>query len=454
MRKEADVDRKDGYIADGIIDHGYEIYDAWNEQKASSRAIVSYVARVLYALKKGKDKKASYDAMSCLFALDMRIRERYNTFWKRLFLCFPRLREIKALDLLKAALNVQGVTSDVRATIEVALKKLREKLSGEKLEDGDDDTRGGKRNGRSEEEEAVATEEKESESLSEDNAEEITEDAEEKTHSEEKTETVSEQKLDHEQLSAPTEQQVTVEAQNGVAEVIADVAEPTAVVEEIKENAAPRQEEQTQEFKGENNGPEEKSKPSTNISGSEPRFYNDAGDTPVFQGDTPSEKKEEPEARHFIDEMIFDNIAKRGLDMTRQEAKSGNAEADSSNKDAHLYDKTLSGNRGAGLNGTKAQQGGTAAPETQNDDAASVDDEEADRVPVQVEMSEGHEHKPPVDMKQLLYERMVEAVYEDLADSMREQLTIASEEIGIEVPVNILGTPSSPPSIHTTLKSK
>ena len=72
------------FDANAVIERGYAIYDEWSNHKLSSRKIVSYVERNVALVSSKKTNNAYIEALSTLFALEMRVKERYNS----LFKCF------------------------------------------------------------------------------------------------------------------------------------------------------------------------------------------------------------------------------------------------------------------------------------------------------------------------------------------------------------------------------
>ena len=84
MRKEFDFTHN-GYTGDYVIKKGYDIYEEWTLKKFDSRKIVGITAQAVSAINSKKTIAASAEALSYLFALDMRIGEKYNTFLKLLF---------------------------------------------------------------------------------------------------------------------------------------------------------------------------------------------------------------------------------------------------------------------------------------------------------------------------------------------------------------------------------
>ena len=66
------------YTANGVIERGYQIYDEWKAKKYKSRKIVSSVSLAVSAMNAKNAIGARIEALSYLFALDLRIKERYK----------------------------------------------------------------------------------------------------------------------------------------------------------------------------------------------------------------------------------------------------------------------------------------------------------------------------------------------------------------------------------------
>ena len=162
MKKKTKVIRNMNYTADSVIDRGYGIYDVWQSKALSSRKVVRLVEKAVAATRKSLDGRAYAEALAHIFALDLRIKERYNTLLRRIFSFFAYRRERGALERVKNALGIPKGVDDIRTAIEVKLKRLRESIK-EADEEGDDEAHGGKRNGRSAEEEKLKAEGKEQE---------------------------------------------------------------------------------------------------------------------------------------------------------------------------------------------------------------------------------------------------------------------------------------------------
>ena len=79
MNKKLDFKDNEKYSCDSVINQGYAIYDEWTAKKLSSRKIVDSVNDAVSAVEKRKTITARLIALSYLFALDTRVKERYNT---------------------------------------------------------------------------------------------------------------------------------------------------------------------------------------------------------------------------------------------------------------------------------------------------------------------------------------------------------------------------------------
>ena len=445
---------------DSVIKRGYEIYDEWIEKKHDSRKIVASAERTVKLFKNRKTMDAFIDALAYLFALDMRIKEKYNNILRCLFSYFSWRRETRALSFLKTALNIPLCDTDIRDLIAVEIEKVAEKLENGWDEDGDDETHGGKRNGKSEEDE-VATEEKAQEKESEEKAEEIT-DA--KESSEEKTEDHSEQATSNEPIKNEASQQKTEEAISEEVEIVAN---------DEKDQV---QEENQSELKEESNVPDDKSEPSTDKK-EEAKAYNDAVDSPpLYEENTRDQSDNKPS---FIDEVIMDNMVKgkedfiwhnpvddvkqnKEADRLQDTVAHQNEESKESDKDAYLYDKMLATDKGETQQTEKieSKQQTEKAPEVKseeqnafvqkNDTFESVQPKaENFREPIQVDISHTQENEMRMELSSNMTSEAIEAIKEaqsafmseqlDILDAehkananaMREQLTIASEELGM-----------------------
>jgi hypothetical protein len=66
------------YTSNGVIERGYAIYDEWNKNKYRSRKIVNCVRTAVASTNAKMTPTSHIEALSHLFALDLRIKERYD----------------------------------------------------------------------------------------------------------------------------------------------------------------------------------------------------------------------------------------------------------------------------------------------------------------------------------------------------------------------------------------
>jgi chemotaxis protein histidine kinase CheA len=194
MKNKTDFS-KGKYTTDSVIGRAYRVHDKWVEKKYSSKKIVESVEEAVADVKKKKTRSACINALVCLFALDLRIKEKYNNFFRCLFSYFSWRRETRALKLLRDALKIPTDEGDIRTAIEVALQRLRETINAQDTEEDDDETHGGKRNARAEEK-AAESEEKQQDQVSEEAAENTADAKENKNASEKKSEELAQKAPD------------------------------------------------------------------------------------------------------------------------------------------------------------------------------------------------------------------------------------------------------------------
>ena len=464
MNKDFDVSYKERYTANNVIDRGYEIYDEWNSNGFSSQKIVSYAESAVSNSQTKRTPAACAEALSCLFALDMRIKEKYSTFFGCLLSYLPWRRETKALALLRSVFKFSSGENDIRTAIEIELKQLREKIEAGEFDDDDNNTGGGKRNGKVDEE-AVAAEEKGNEQEAEEKGEEAA-DAEEakeetkeeaKEEAEEKTEDISEQTPEEEPTMDNLEKQENAELPQEEAEKAA---------QDGKEQEKP---EEKSESKKENNGPDTKSEPSKDTP-KEDAPYDDAVYPPLFyeaaQGNNPTDEK-----TSVIDEVILDNIAKGNGDSVADDASEkvsadketnrladttqrGAEESKSTEKNADLHDKTLKNEKDTTAQNTdksateKAEVKQDQTQKSENAETANKEKENV-RVPIQVDINAKYENEMRIELSMDMSSEVVEAIMQAQADYMREQLEIIGAELGIDAPVQIAQKAEEPPAKQT-----
>ena len=432
------------YSADAVLARGYTIYDEWIEKRSASRKIVAYVELAAKNAKQNNGIAASIEALACLFALDIRIKEKYKTILQCILSYFSWRRETRAFRLLKGAFYIPDSNEDIRAAIEIELQRLREKLEKEDADDEDDTVRGGKRNGKSEEEPAVGEEKAQDQAPNEKN-EDVSDIEETKKSAEEKIEENPDPIQREEQTEEIKAEQNSEEAPNEDAQ---------ASVQEDKEQAK-----EVQEIKEENNSSVEKSESSTDKS-KETKTYNDVIDSPPLYEQSLDDESWR-DTKSFVDEVIIDNIIKGKEDAARQnpleEAKQvrdvnraenaitqNREENKSTDKNAYLYDKMVTSDKGAAkIAEMKSTQIGASAQSSNT--AEKVQGAEDLRVPLQVDITLDQENEMRREISSSLSAEAIQAIYESQASAMREQLTIASAELGMDAPVEIVGRPETAP---------
>lgn len=488
MEKDFDF-VNNGYTGKSVIERGYEIYDKWTVNGFSSRKVVNFIDHAVFVSQSKKTPSACVEALSCLFALDLRIKKKYNTLFRCLFLYFSWRRETNALKRNKNALHIVENT-DIRTAIEIELQRLREKLEGEESDDGDDETRGGKRNGKAQEE-ATAAEQKENEQASEEKTENLADEKSEEGTTEEKTEESPEQTSEDEPAKAGEEKQQSDDLSPEESEAMAG------------DEAESIDREEPNESKEERNGSEETAEPSIDKP-KEIGAYNDAVDSPPLY-ESPKDQKSVADKTSFIDEVIIDNMIKGKEDFIHHDplqevsadhnapqnvdAVMENSEnVDRSGKDAYLYDEMMANERDTTVQETEktaetksesqtkltpktesvSQQEATPKTENvfqqglmQNTESIGSTKQESDklRVPLQVDITLDQENNMRRELSsnmtseevQAFHDSLIEMAREQLdilevqAKAMREQLKISSADLGMDAPVEVRGKTETAP---------
>lgn len=434
MNKEFDVSYEKEYTSDSVIERGYKIYDEWISFGFSSKKIVAFVDRAV-AFAQAEGSPFSYvQALSYLFALDMRIKEKYNKFWKCLLFYFSWRREANALRRYKNMLHI-AESADFRMAIEVEIQRLREKLENEELNGKDDDTHGGKINGRAEDE--AAAQEKGTEETSEEtlDADELIDKEESKEDSDQKEEQpIESQEESKEEIG---EQKETAESQNDITDE--------------KEKLAQKNDENQKE---ENNVSDDKSE--TNIDEKnkkeDAKSYNAAEDYPL--PNVENVREESAQKTSFIDEAINDNTIKdnetfihhnhtEDLNADKEITRNGNdatqksEEEKNSDKDAYLYDEMMKGKREDNtqdVDKLPQEKNETNVlvkqdAEQKNEGSASLKQEKEDmRVPLQVDITDAEVNQVIHDINKYMSDESKEAYYNWQIEIAREQMSIDLEE--------------------------
>lgn len=454
MKEHFDFPRTE-CTTDSVVDLGHSIYDKWKEQGASSRKIVSQAERAAGLAGGGKAVADTVNALAHILALELRIEEKYNSILKHILFYFAHRREERALLLLKKSLRVVNPELDARTLIEIELQRLRDQIDGELSEADDDETRGGKTNGRNDSEgesaEETATEQQ---SLEDTTENEIAETEEAPENTEETPE------LAEEQPTEPTEQTEVTEDQPTDETVVEESEIPT---KEAKEEAPVNKE---NEAKVESISPDEVSEPAKSEK-KVSKTYNDAVDVYPEDPLASSEQKqsEKPERTSLLDEVITDNIVKGTKDIVNgnpYENSSRKAEAeqpvaaeetkdtvkndpenDLGQKDMQVSEKgdekasqpTQPKEENAKTESTKTSVTENKAAENQT----SVKNElETVREPLSVNMNIDFENQMRLAVND---EMSMEAKMEFIrlqADAFREHMSITMEELGYDDPVEVI----------------
>lgn len=440
------------YTADSVIARGYDIYDEWNSKRLKSRKIVRIAKRTVALNQQKKSISAYIEALSYIFALDIRIKEKYDGILKRILSYFSWRRETRTLSLLKQMLKVPE-DMDVRTAIEVRLEKIREEIGKDEVEDEEDDeTRGGKRNNKTQDDAKVKKEEQEKNA--EDSEKEIT-DTEELENSEEPDEELSEK--------------ITVEEamDENVVEIDPEQTLLTTTKAVTHDAATHGNHDQFTQNNVEINSFTEQSESSKDKNTDTKNLY-DLLDIPVIIEDKQKESKTEDKPS-YLDEVYWEEKLKQyrendrnnPLDDTKDaktdEPKSRqNEDNKKPDKDSYLDDKMRKSGEGVPSQNKpdpsqiKNEELKTEEPKInqlniQPDNPKQIEDIKNDfkdlRVPLQVDIERDYENEARREFSSNMPEIAVRRMYEQQAEIMREQLSIASKELGIDDSVEIIGMP-------------
>lgn len=458
MEKKFERAQGGQYSGDGVIGRGYEIYDEWKRKKFTSRKIVGSVENAAASVRKNGTNRAYIEALSYLFALDMRIKEKYHHFLLCLFLYFFWRNEMRALKLLKDVCHISGKHGDVRTAIEVALQKLREKADTEEAEGEDDDVRGGKRNGKAEKE-AKTAREKQQDQAKEEAQKDAQEETPEESADKEETKETSEEKAEEITEQTPTEEKEALAEQKESPQ-----KEAENMVRGEKEQG--KQEKQT-ENKTENNGIGENSEPSTDKK-REAKTYNDALDPPLpydfsekSSHSKPAEKASSDDA-FYLDQMFLKEKNESVSEKSTQDVQRGkenmqtkegekaarqNTETKTDGKESHLYDKTTPATEKGITSPQQKTAVDTKAPQTTAQTAnaneiAEINDSFEDlSAPVDMDISLDQENAMRQAISRSISEdpNTILAIRNQMMAVAREQMEIADADLGMNGPTEIVG---------------
>jgi hypothetical protein len=473
------------YTGDSVINRGYEIYDVWKEKRLSSRQIVALAENAVKLFKKRKSAASYIDALAYLFALDTRIKEKYNNILRCLFSFFSWRREIRSFRSLKNALDIPLGETDIRNVIAVEIEKLAEKLENEWNEENDEETHGGKRNGKADDE-AMTVKEKEGKQSPEEKAEN---DTDEKDVNDPTEETAKETAED---ISEQTSADETVK-ENSEQQEAADLSQEESARAEQDEAEQINSEEQT-EFKEENNGPGEKAEPSQNTH-IDARSYNDAIDSPPLYEEHASNNNSTSKDTSYIDEVLIHHMtndnASQGTEKNshqdplsdmkagKEAPQAGNADVQNANgneasdRDDYLYDAMMANNQDVTAQANESMSEAKNEPENKVETAKQINQNteqivlnteqvkqqstEPMRERIHIDITNDQENEMRRELSSNMTAEEVQAIHDakteivnallDVAYAqaeamkMREQLHITGEELGMDAPVEIKGKP-------------
>ena len=478
MNKKNDMMHQTEYNGNSVIDRGYAIYDEWVERKATSKMIAASAESAIRAMHKNKTMSKCAEALAYIFALDMRIKERYNTLLKRIFLYFSLRRERLALNMLKNALNIPNGTFDIRSAIEVELQRLREKIENGELDEGDDDVRGGKNTGRKEEK-TERTDEKQQEAPEENKAKESSDAKKTEEASEEKTEEVKKEAQPEQKAEENADEKEALQELQNEENSIQNQEKEETKQEEYKET-------QETEIKEESNGPEKKSDSKKNIN-DDMRPYNDSADFVLFDNQPASSTPVTQPS--FIEESMVYNIIKGNENIifdnpfnsskpSAEESKRDDAPAERNEdartndrdsnmrgeKDSRMQDekgpnvtdeKTANSTNAIGKQSTEETLRSTdntdvtktEQPKEQmanNDTALNVNDTDDLRVPLQVDVDAEQHNAVARALNETMSLESKLSYIEMQKELMREHIRVVCEEFNNEGPVQKISKTDPP----------
>ena len=420
-------------MANSVIERGYEIYDEWNISKYNSRKIVSSVRFTMANMYAKQSYKARIEALACLFALDMRVKERYSDIIRCFISYFAWRREAALLKWMRGQFDISN-SHDVRDIIEIEIRKIRENIDINKADITDKKAQGGKIVGIEGENYTVDKGEPKEDAPEENTLYEHI-DADEEI--DETIDAIIKESIDGKDIEIKEEKR---ENQLDVTETVNKKGESVAS-NEFSES----QKEQKHNNKIENNGFIEESKPNTDKI-KENNSYNYAIDeVPIYKE---TEQINGAQDNSFIDEVIIDNIIKGKADVIGHnpisdvkqdvivdkaiETNAPTIENGKRDKDAYLYDKMIADIKGDSL---REKMPVTNSNVTTNADKKS----EENRLQIKVDESISMENELRRSINDKFTEKMI-AIHKSLMENaLREELIIASEEFLIDAPVRIIG---------------
>ena len=401
--------QEERYTGNAVIARGYAIYDEWKNKKYSSRRIVNSVQTAVASASAKKAPRLIVEALALLFALDLRIKERYDNLLKCLIFYFAWRRESDALKRFKGILSLpEG--KDMREIIEIELERLRMILDTDKDDPTDKKARGGRVSEFPGYELGDTARDQISETALNENAnggidkEKDEEEAEEAEIVEGSEETKNKVIRENAEINLEIVETKKKKIDN------APIGEMVEIAQDL-----------VYEYKTENNGFDEKPKPSQDKNLNSNGFEGAINTPPYFEETVKTATDEAPD---FIDEVIMDNmikgetdiIAHNPLEDTKRDVAfnqsniANTAQTDKNgeeSKDAHLYDKMVLESKG----------GGVVTPQR-----------EETRFQIRVEESISEENQFRRDINLQFNRQMILVHKAFMENALREEFKIAVEE--------------------------
>ena len=420
MEKEIDIMHEEKYADNCITLRAQDICNEWKHNNYASRRVVDSVKSAVAAKSKNGTKTARLEALSYLFALELRIKEKYNGVLRSLFSYYSWKSEIEALELMRKELRIPEGKS-LSAVIEAELRKI---LENEEDDEEDEGTHGGRSNGMAEEEAAAENNDRAQDGESAEKSAEVKESAEEKAE-----EADAKSRTEEKAVEKSAEKETSKEENKEAAR------EGKATGENPREKKAEVKQEDRREEKAASEAKNEQAERGASTANENNTYnnYNNSVDVAVTSAGSAVGNKEE--TRDFIDEIIIDNIAKkmnaseshdRSSDAAKESAESAERRSDEMKNAGKRTEEKLDRLK----NGENVPQASAAAEKGEHGNA---------RVPIQVDISANEENLMRQNLNDGLTEQMILMLKAGAESAMREQLSIASAQLGIEAPVQIVG---------------
>ena len=446
------------YTSDAILKRGYAIYDEWCRYKFASRSIVNAVERAVGLMRKKKTIASCYEALAYVFALDMRIKEKYKSFFYCILSYFSWRRETRALKTCKFELNISQ-SEDIRTAIEIEIERIREKLKSQGLYDDDDDESGGGKRTDFYNDNSIASADKQQGEFMDNSQEELV-DLE-----------------DNEEISEEIIDTTTDESQFEEHNLETDKNQDVLYIPQERDDSAAEKENEEQEndnLNEENNG--EEISESINDKDNEIKNSNDIiyssqqnasllnnnqnGEVPLDNNDisedlingneeihTSSEKTQQGKTvNDKFAELLLHKDNRLENNDTKKENLNDKSSLEENGERNELSQQSEKGNIQQIENKStptqqtqQVQQTQQSSQQIQNNvtDKDIRDSFDDLRVPIQIDLDQ--ENKMRMELNNTMTDEMKMAYIERQKEVMREQLIIASAEFGIDAPVEIIG---------------